>query len=334
MNKVLEKHVQDFMNYKRNSLSGEYAGGKNCLRLFLSYTSIHFPFDELPTKDSVLSFLSEHESKPGSLYGYSVIMREFSKYLILNGYKEAYLLPSNYTVQPTPKPPYYLDSNSINSFFQAVDHIEAFPKNAHSQYREIIFPALYRMMYCCGTRDIEMIRLKCEDVHLEKRYFDILESKGYRSRRVFMSEEVNTYMLNYHQTISVLVPDRIFFFPSTSTIQNRQKTKAVSKPCLEQEFETCWKKAFPDFDWNEGDHPTPYDFRHHFAYANLNRWTEEGKDINVMLPYLMRYMGHESVSETLYYFHFVPSFFGTYNNIVKQLNDSVIPEVYDNEKDT
>lgn len=25
-----------------------------------------------------------------------------------------------------------------------------------------------------------------------------------------------------------------------------------------------------------------YDFRHHFAYANMNRWLKEGKDVNTV----------------------------------------------------
>ena len=47
---------------------------------------------------------------------------------------------------------------------------------------------------------------------------------------------------------------------------------------------------------------------------------------NAMLPYLMRYMGHQSVSETLYYFHFIPEFFPTYKSMSASLED-LLPEV-------
>ena len=49
-----------------------------------------------------------------------------------------------------------------------------------------------------------------------------------------------------------------------------------------------------------------------------------------MLPYLMRYMGHKNVSETLYYFHFVLEFFSTYKDMTSDLDD-IIPEVPDEE---
>ena len=67
-------------------------------------------------------------------------------------------------------------------------------------------------------------------------------------------------------------------------------------------------------------------FRHHFAWANINRWAADGMDVNVMLPYLMRYMGHQTVKQTLYYFHFVPDFYTTFQHMELSLED-VIPEV-------
>ncbi|NLI91774.1 MAG: HAMP domain-containing protein [Peptococcaceae bacterium] len=50
--------------------------------------------------------------------------------------------------------------------------------------------------------------------------------------------------------------------------------------------------------------------------------------LNVMLPYLMRYMGHASLKSTCYYIHFVPEFFSTFNDITKVLSD-ILPEVDD-----
>ena len=75
---------------------------------------------------------------------------------------------------------------------------------------------------------------------------------------------------------------------------------------IAENFRRIWKQAYPNFIL--GSRPRAFDFRHHFAWANLNRWAAEMLDVNVMLPYLMRYMGHQSISNTLYYFHFVPDF--------------------------
>ena len=77
--------------------------------------------------------------------------------------------------------------------------------------------------------------------------------------------------------------------------------------------------------------PREYDFRHHFAFANINRWVKDDVNVNAMMPYLMRYMGHSSLESTFYYIHLVPEFFGTYIEKTKVLED-ILPEVDDEEE--
>lgn len=49
-----------------------------------------------------------------------------------------------------------------------------------------------------------------------------------------------------------------------------------------------------------------YDLRHRFATAVIHRWLEQGKPVDVMLPYLQMYMGHARLSSTAYYIHLLP----------------------------
>lgn len=76
--------------------------------------------------------------------------------------------------------------------------------------------------------------------------------------------------------------------------------------------------------------PRAYDFRHHFACANIMRWSEEGRDVHAMLPYLMRYMGHASLESTYYYIHLIPDYFPQYFALTASAED-LIPEVEDYE---
>ena len=69
-----------------------------------------------------------------------------------------------------------------------------------------------------------------------------------------------------------------------------------------------------------------YDFRHHFACANIARWAKERKDVISMLPYLMRYMGHSSLEKTYYYVHLIPDYFADYAAATENL-ESLLPEV-------
>ena len=56
------------------------------------------------------------------------------------------------------------------------------------------------------------------------------------------------------------------------------------------------------------------------------KWSDEGKDIHAMLPYLMRYMGHTNLDSTYYYIHLIPDFFPKYMNLTVS-TEELIPEV-------
>jgi integrase len=75
-----------------------------------------------------------------------------------------------------------------------------------------------------------------------------------------------------------------------------------------------------------GQQPRPYGFRHHFAYANVERWVRQGTDVTAMLPYLARYMGHASIESSYYYIHTSPDFMRAYADITAA-SQSLLPQV-------
>lgn len=76
--------------------------------------------------------------------------------------------------------------------------------------------------------------------------------------------------------------------------------------------------------------PRAYDFRHHFACANIMRWSESGKNVHAMPPYLMRYMGHSTLESTYYYIHLIPDYFPKLSALTASLEE-LIPEVENDE---
>jgi len=120
--------------------------------------------------------------------------------------------------------------------------------------------------------------------------------------------------------MQIRLPGRKYFFPVgkdtcykvglCTTFQRIIKSAGLSSP--------------------EGNQIRLYDLRHHFAFANLNRWVAAGKNTGVLLPFLQRYMGHSSTSSTEYYLHFVPEFFPTFSKLSLPL-EANLPEVaYEN----
>lgn len=50
-----------------------------------------------------------------------------------------------------------------------------------------------------------------------------------------------------------------------------------------------------------GHGPRVHDFRHTYCVNLLRKWSDEGKNLMVYLPYMKTMLGHESFEETAYY---------------------------------
>ena len=312
---TLKQKIDSFIAYKHN-LGYVYDTHEGYLRNYLKHIEELFPHLNTPDKESTDSFLDKYKSQSGGLYNAMASLREFSRYLMQIGYTNVYQIPPKQMPKLHPEPPYFFSGEEISAFFRSCD---VFCEEHHGPLgRGLVLAAEFRLLYCCGLRPKEARLLLWKDVHLSARYIDITQSKGPKNRRIFISDELVSYLAGYDASISRLFPERKYFFPRTIE-------KAYSRAFLGYDFELIWKRAFPNW---EGKLPRIYDFRHHFAWANINRWARERTDINSMLPYLMRYMGHSSVKHTLYYFRFVPDFYSDYEKLVQKLNDR-IPEVSD-----
>ncbi|NLB42587.1 MAG: tyrosine-type recombinase/integrase [Clostridiales bacterium] len=310
--KKIRQLSEEFILYK-TVMGYMYDTPKFYLKRYVDYVETVGPEAIFPEKSFTTRYLDSLTNAPGSLYGTVCVLREFSRYLFKHGYEKVYIIPPKSASLPTAEPPYFFTQKEINKFFEKLDGIQ---KNPSFKGRELVVPAIFRLLYCCGLRCKEARTLECCNVHMDELYIDVLLSKGHKSRRIFISEQLVEYMHNYDSRIRMMFPKRKYFFPHGDG--------SYSGSMISQNFKRFWKEAYPDFVITT--RPRAYDFRHHFAWANLNRWASEGIDVNVMVAYLMRYMGHQSISETLYYFHFVPEFFPTFQGMTRQLED-VLPEV-------
>lgn len=310
--KKTREYIEGFILYK-HSLGYVYDTPAYYLRGYAAFEEMKYP-GSLMSRETVNSYLNTLEGHPGTLYGTVCAMREFGRYLLKQGI-DAYVIPPKRVRRMTPDPPYFFTREEIARFFSAADSVEPF---SGYKGRELILPALFRLMYCCGIRCREARMLRLENVFLPDGFIDILQSKGPKSRRLYISGELKSYLLLYDQKISAFYPAREYFFPGCGN------QPYISECFISCNFRRCWDTAFPGFTGEI--YPRAYDFRHHFAWANINRWVSEGLDVNTMLPYLMRYMGHQTIKQSLYYFHFVPEFYPAYRMMAESSED-ILPEV-------
>ena len=313
MSKKLKDLINDFLIYKRH-LGYKYETGERYIRHYQFYMEENFPEIDIPEKHSVNLYLDNYENKPAGLYNAIAPLREFSRYLIKVGYIDAYVIPNKVTPKLHPDPPYFFSEEEIEVFFRECDSF--FSENNKYPIPQIVIPAMFRVIYCCGLRPKEVRLILMKDMHLDQKYFDVMQSKGPKSRRIYTSDELTDYLNIYNCLITEKFTNRKYFFPSNPE-------NAYSIHILTYYFHIIWYKAFPKW---EGKLPRVYDFRHHFAWYNIDEWSRNKVDVNAMLPYLMRYMGHSCIKHTLYYFRFVPDFYGDFKEISKELENR-IPEV-------
>lgn len=255
MNKTLSDLLNEFIEYKRQNRY-DYTTAAYHLNKYLAFSTSHAPEESIPSKDSKNIFLNRYAGTPRNLYNIAAVLREFSKYLIGLGYMSAYIIPPGKVSLPMPVQPYLFTAEELDAFFQGMCSIKY---DWHVPKRHIVLPTMYRLLYCCGLRCKEVRVLQSENVHLAENYIDILQSKGPKSRRIFISQELSEYLQCYDMSMNAAFPDRLFFFPS-------RKDSPYSADGFQKNFLKIWYTAFPEKKY-DGVSIRAYDV----SYPNLNK---------------------------------------------------------------
>lgn len=268
------------------------------------------------TKEFLADWLQQSETEgPAQLKKRVCTTRQLMIYMYCSG--EKVYVPHN-TVKRTQPIPHIFDDLENKAFFRELDAYQ--PKNhghaevrLHGEYRQ-----LFRLYCCCGLRNTEACGIATEDVDLVNGILRILDAKGRKDRLVYMSDDLTESCRLYHSwLVNVLGYEPRWFFPACNP------ENPLSNDQIDAVFNRFWSKTKYASCNNK---PTPHDFRFTFVVKRMNAWAEAGLDLKVMMPYLSRYLGHKSVSETYYYYFLVNDAYKTVNQ-KDRVADEVIPEV-------
>ncbi len=182
--------------------------------------------------------------------------------------------------------PHIFSVEEIQRLFDASDRLP-FRKNAPN--RHLIVPAVIRLLYCCGFRVNEALRLRVEDVDLVAGVLTVHNGKGGKDRFVPMHSSMTEYLRNYSAQLS---ENREWFFPSAYGHYS-------SNTIYENFRELLFMSKIP----HTGNGPRVHDFRHTFAVHTLEKQLSEGYDPMTIVPRLAAYLGHKSYRETCWYIH-------------------------------
>ncbi len=313
------KMIAAFVKQKR-TLGYPYESSARILRVFDHMICRYFPDADCLTKDICECWLNcKPDEHPNGLLRRITPVRQFAKYL--NGLGiPAYIFPNNIPNRQVKYEAHIYTEQELKAFFQSVDHCPASP---FSPMRHHVIPVLFRMLFCCGLRSSEARTLLRDDVDLSDGRITIRESKGWKSRVIYVSLDLLLLLRTYDATINVLLPNRIPFFPN-------RDGELYSRCTIDRWFHEFWD-PLPEAKSYAGNPPRVHDFRHSFAVYRLNQWVREGKDISALYPYLSEYLGHSNFSDTDYYLSLVPSFYPDMHQLMSSVNDDILPGVFHDE---
>jgi len=303
-----------FVNQKL-ALGFDYNSPIRYLLRFDEMCHERYPAECQLTREVCMAWATKGESEKNNSFRNRISpVREFARFLARVG-EQAYLIPIDLVKKTQPAAPYIFTQGEV---FEIWSEYDALSNGSHRQIRNIVLPALVRILYCCGLRPIEACRLVPDDVDLDTGRLHIRESKGHKDRIVMMARGVTDYMGEYDRKASRALPNRRWFFPNSSG--NICDNRWLSSIFRQISDKLCIGAVC-------GNKPTLYSFRHTFATHRLYDWLRRGDDLNTKLPYLSAYMGHTQLSDTYYYIHLVPEQLRIIAGVDFSCHEKFLPEV-------
>lgn len=187
--------------------------------------------------------------------------------------------------------PHIFTHAEVSRLLAAVDQLTP---TAASPLRHLVMPEVFRLLYGCGFRIGELLRLRVADVDLDQGVITVREGKFGRDRLVPPAVPLVKRLQQFSAGFDTRAADA-FFFPSH-----------YDGPWFEGTVYDTFRKllyqcGIPHAGRGRG--PRVHDLRHTFAVHTLLRWYREGADLDIKLPILATYLGHQSLTGTQRYLH-------------------------------
>ena len=158
---------------------------------------------------------------------------------------------------------------------------------------------IFYLLYACGLRLSEPLKLRNQDVDFEQMALFIAHTKFYKQRWVPVSQGAMRRLKAYLELRNGLFPGRTdgqdaFFLNS--------RGRAFTKGPLQHYFR-CIRESLDIVCRGSLAAARIHDLRHSFAVSRLYQWYSEGAKVQNKLPLLAAYMGHINYHCTEVYLH-------------------------------
>jgi len=242
------------------------------------------------------------------------LMRHFGLYLNMIG-QPAYIpepmaRSGQYTFVP-----HIFTAHELTRIFEEADRLVPHHRSTLPQ----VLPVLLRLLYGCGLRITEAVRLTVADVQWADNTLTIRESKFGKDRVIPMSLSMAAVLHDYFSAVHPESPD------STAVFCHRDGSPIARDNVYRRFREILWYAGIPHRGKGQG--PRLHDLRHSFAVHALKAAVDRQVDIQAVLPVLSAYMGHASVTATEQYVRLTADAFPELRQTLDQATGWVIPEV-------
>ena len=222
-------------------------------------------------------------------------IKHFLHYLHKQGYDVH--ITRDISFKKTQFQPHIYSDDETKRYFQAVDSFKP-PVNKKNSLQ---YPVLFRMLYCCGTRIEEALRIRKKDVDLDDGIIKLIETKNNRERFIVLSESLAFLMRRYADKCFYLLGDDDYIFRATYGGRCHHDT-------IYEHHRLFLKAAnIPYIGNSEG--PRIHDWRHTFSVNAFKQMVDSGMDMYVALPVLSTYLGHKTILATERYVKLTMSMF-------------------------
>ena len=193
--------------------------------------------------------------------------------------------------------PRMLSDEELRRFFQGVDTLKP---TARSPLRHLVMPEIFRLLYGCGFRVSEVLKLRVRDVNLNQGIITVRQGKFRKDRLVPPALPLVNRLRKYAAQFENRSPDAIFFpGPSGGPFSLYTVYRLFRQLLLQGGIS----------HGGRGKGPRIHDARHQFACCVLRRWYQDGADLDAQLPLLATYLGHVNLSGTQRYLHLTAELF-------------------------
>lgn len=245
-------------------------------------------------------------------------MKMFCSYLTSIGIETHYIerpkMKSNYV-------PYIFSDEEIKEIFYAADNCQIQRRLSRAS---TIFPFLLRILYGCGLRLGEGLKLKWTDIDLNAGVIYIKNAKNGKSRIVPMKPTLTKILIEYKNLVKInnICENYLFESPKKDNSPMKNNTFYMWFSNILYSANISYAK---NTQYERG--PCGHCLRHTFTKNSFLQLVENERFENVA-PFLEEYLGHNSILETQAYLR---SSYTIYEQSHKRIEDAIgnlFPEVF------